>query len=78
VKQLIASQCLRTLVSHVDWMAQDDLHVSCEINAFREQPIRMAQTYWEVHQNIQDRFYEARAEIMSPHCFGVREGNHVA
>lgn len=58
--------------------ALDDFYVSYEINAFTDQPNRMAQTYSELHQNIQDKFYEAGVEILSPHYFGVREGNHVA
>ncbi len=56
----------------------DDFYVSYQINAFTDQPNRMAQTYSELHQNIQDKFYEAGVEIMSPHHFGVRDGNQVA
>jgi small-conductance mechanosensitive channel len=58
--------------------ALNDFYVSYEINAFTDQPNLMAQTYSELHQNIQDRFYEAGIEIMSPHYFGVRDGNRVA
>ena len=56
----------------------DDFYVSYEINAFTDQPNRMAQTYSELHQNIQDKFYEAGVEIMSPHYSGIRDGNQVA
>jgi small-conductance mechanosensitive channel len=56
----------------------DDFYVSYQINAFTNRPNQMAQTYSELHQNIQDKFYEAGVEIMSPHQFGVRDGNHVA
>jgi small-conductance mechanosensitive channel len=58
--------------------ALDDFYVSYEINAFTNEANRMAQTYSDLHQNIQDKFYEAGVEIMSPHIFGVRDGNHVA
>lgn len=58
--------------------ALNDFYVSYEINAFTDQPAAMAQTYSELHQNIQDRFYEAGVEIMSPHHFGVRDSNRAA
>ncbi len=58
--------------------ALNDFYVSYEINAFTDQPNLMAQTYSDLHQNIQDKFYQAGVEIMSPHYFGVREGNRVA
>jgi small-conductance mechanosensitive channel len=58
--------------------ALDDFYVSYEINAYTDQANRMAQIYSELHQNIQDKFYEAQVEIMSPHYFGVRDGNRVA
>jgi small-conductance mechanosensitive channel len=56
----------------------DEFYVSYEINAYTDQPNRTAQIYWELHHHIQDKFYEAGVEIMSPHYFGVRDGNHVA
>jgi small-conductance mechanosensitive channel len=58
--------------------ALDDFYVSYEINAFTNQANMMAQTYSELHQNIQDKFYEAGVEIMSPHHFGVRDSNRAA
>ena len=58
--------------------ALNDFYVSYEINAFTDQASLMASTYSELHQNIQDKFYEAGVEIMSPHHFGVRDGNRVA
>ena len=58
--------------------ALNDFYVSYEINAFTNQPHLMAQTYSELHQKIQDTFYEAGVEIMSPHIFGVRDGNRAA
>ncbi len=58
--------------------ALNDFYVNYEINAFTDHASVMAQTYSELHQNIQDKFYEAGVEIMSPHYFGVRDGNGVA
>jgi small-conductance mechanosensitive channel len=58
--------------------ALNDFYVSYEINAFTDQASVMAQTYSELHQNIQDKFYEAGVEIMSPHHFGVRDSNRAA
>jgi small-conductance mechanosensitive channel len=56
----------------------NDFYVSYEINAFTDRPNLMAQTYSDLHQNIQDKFFEAGVEIMSPHYFGVRDGNRAA
>jgi hypothetical protein len=38
----------------------------------------MAKTYSDLHQNIQDKFYEAGVEIMSSHFSTIRDGNHIA
>jgi small-conductance mechanosensitive channel len=56
----------------------DDFYVSYEINAFTDDPNSMALTYSELHQNIQDRFFEAGVEIMSPHYGALRDGNSSA
>ena len=53
----------------------DDFYVSYQINAYTDRPALMARTYSELHQNIQDRFNEARVEIMSPHYSTLRDGN---
>lgn len=45
----------------------DDWYVSYELNAFTDQPQKMARIYSDLHQNIQDQFNEAGVEIMSPH-----------
>lgn len=55
--------------------ALNDFYVSYQINAFTERPAVMAQTYSELHQNIQDKFNEAGVEIMSQHFAGIRDGN---
>jgi len=44
----------------------DDYYVSYELNAYTHDPKRMAVTYSELHQNIQDHFKAAGVEIMSP------------
>jgi small-conductance mechanosensitive channel len=56
----------------------DDYYVSYQINAHTDQPSVMARTYSLLHQNIQDCFYQAGVEIMSPHYLAVRDGNQVA
>ncbi|HUO25673.1 MAG TPA: mechanosensitive ion channel domain-containing protein [Candidatus Aquilonibacter sp.] len=58
--------------------ALDDFYVHYELNAFTNQPGLMAGIYSDLHQNIQDKFYEAGVEIMSPHFSSVRDGNQVA
>jgi small-conductance mechanosensitive channel len=58
--------------------ALDDFYVHYQINAYTDKPSLMAKTYSDLHQNIQDTFYEAGVEIMSPHASMVRDGNRVA
>jgi small-conductance mechanosensitive channel len=53
----------------------DDWYVSYQLNVHTDQPNKMAVTYGELHQNIQDTFNEAGVEIMSPHYFQLRDGN---
>jgi small-conductance mechanosensitive channel len=53
----------------------NDFYVTYEINAYTDQPNLMADTYAELHQNIQDKFNEAGVEIMSPHYTQIRDGN---
>ena len=56
----------------------DDFYVSYQINAYTDDPSGMAGIYSDLHQNIQDTFYEAGVEIMSPHFHAVRDGNATA
>jgi len=56
----------------------DDFYVAYEINAYTDQPNRMARLYSDLHQNIQDAFNEAGVEIMSPHYGALRDGNEIA
>ncbi len=53
----------------------DDFYVNYEINAYTDQPNKMAVIYSELHQNIQDKFNEGGVEIMSPHYSALRDGN---
>jgi small-conductance mechanosensitive channel len=53
----------------------DDSYVSYEINAYTREPLRMANIYSEMNQNIQDKFNEEGIEILSPHFNAVRDGN---
>jgi small-conductance mechanosensitive channel len=54
----------------------DDYYVSYQINAYTDQPQKMAGIYSELHQQIQDQFNQAGVEIMSPQYNAVRDGNH--
>ncbi len=53
----------------------NDFYVTYEINAYTDQPNKMAEIYAELHQNIQDTFNQAGVEIMSPHYTQIRDGN---
>ncbi len=46
-----------------------------EINAYTNEPKLMVFTYSELHGNIQDCFYAAGVEIMSPIYSALRDGN---
>jgi small-conductance mechanosensitive channel len=53
----------------------NDFYVAYELNAYTNVPNKMALTYSQLHQNIQDCFNEAGVEIMSPHYSTIRDGN---
>lgn len=53
----------------------DDFYVRYELNAYTNKPGLMANTYSDLHQNIQDKFNEAGVEINSPHYSALRDGN---
>ncbi|NVM61737.1 small-conductance mechanosensitive channel [Mucilaginibacter sp. SG538B] len=57
--------------------ALNDFNVSYQINAYTDQPGKMAMIYSVLYQNIQDKFNEAGMEIMSPHFTAVRDGSHI-
>jgi len=52
--------------------------VHYELNAYTDQPGKMAKIYSDLHRNIQGKFNDAGVEIMSPHYSSVRDGNQVA
>ncbi len=52
-----------------------DWYVSYQLNAHTGRPNQMAQIYSDLHQSIQDSFYEGGVEIMSPHHYQLRDGN---
>jgi small-conductance mechanosensitive channel len=56
----------------------DDSYVQYEINAYTDQPLRMVFIYSDLHANIQDSFYAAGVEIMSPVYHALRDGNRTA
>jgi small-conductance mechanosensitive channel len=53
----------------------NDFFVTYQLNAYTDQPNRMACVYSELHQNIQDSFNEGGIEITSPHFTAIRDGN---
>ncbi len=56
----------------------NDFYVTYQINAYTREASKMAHTYGELHQNIQDCFNAAGVEIMSPHYASLRDGNRIA
>ena len=55
----------------------DDFYVSYELNAYTNEPSKMAVIYSGMRSKIQDKFNEAGVEIMSPHYSQIRDGNQV-
>jgi small-conductance mechanosensitive channel len=58
--------------------ALNDFYVTYEINAYTAEPKDMIDIYAVLHSKIQDAFYAAGVEIMSPHFTAIRDGNTVA
>jgi small-conductance mechanosensitive channel len=58
--------------------ALNDFYVHYEVNAYTRDPGRMLGLYSDLHANIQDTFYKAGVEIMSPHVSMLRDGNKTA
>nr|WP_320147538.1 mechanosensitive ion channel domain-containing protein [uncultured Anaeromusa sp.] len=58
--------------------ALNDFYGVYQLNAYTRQPQYMLEIYSELHQRIQDVFFEAGVEIMSPHYIAVRDGNAIA
>jgi small-conductance mechanosensitive channel len=57
--------------------ALDDSYVEYMINAYTRNPLEMVNIYSELHANIQDSFYAAGVEIMSPIYHSLRDGNRI-
>lgn len=55
----------------------DDFYVAYQLNAYTDQPERMALIYSNLHQQIQDKFAAGGVEIMSPHFGAIRDGSAV-
>lgn len=53
----------------------DDFYVSYQLNAFTDQPNRMALIYSDLYKNILVKCDAAGIEILSPHYHAVRDGN---
>jgi len=53
----------------------DDFYVTYTIHAYTKEPSKMAFTYSELHQHIQDVCAERGIEILSPHYRSMRDGN---
>jgi len=56
----------------------EDSYVKYEISVYTNHPLRMPYIYSGPHANLQDSFFEAGVEIMSPIIHGLRDLNHVA
>lgn len=69
---------LKTPAPFVLQMSLDDYYVTYQINAYTDNANKQAITYSLLHQNIQDKFFEAGIEIMSPRYDAIRDGNGAA
>jgi small-conductance mechanosensitive channel len=58
--------------------ALNDFYVTYEINAHTDQPQDMIDIYAALNERIQDAFFAAGVEIMSPHYTALRDGNTIA
>jgi small-conductance mechanosensitive channel len=56
----------------------NDFYVTYEINASTGSPHDAPAIYADLHSRIQDAFFAAGVEIMSPHYASLRDGNTVA
>lgn len=59
-------------------LSLDDFYVSYEINAYTRNASDMANIYSRLHRQIQESFFEAGVEIMSPHYSALRDGNSLS
>ena len=56
----------------------NDFYVTYEINAYTASAHDAPAIYADLHARIQDAFYAAGVEIMSPHFTSLRDGNTIA
>ena len=54
--------------------ALGDFSVAYQLNGYTREVTRMARTYSDLHQHIQDRFAEAGVEVLSPTYHARRDG----
>ena len=79
VEAALATPEILTAPAPFVWQtALNDFYVTYEINAYTGSPQTMVDTYAALHAQIQDAFYAAGVEIMSPHYTSVRDGNTIA
>jgi len=84
VHQLLIEAALKTqyiLSTPAPFVLQNalqDSYVQYEINAYTDNPAEMITTYSHLHENIQDCFFAAGVEIMSPVFSAIRDGNRTA
>lgn len=69
---------LKDPAPYVLQLSLDDFYVSYEINAYTRSANDMSNIYSRLHRNIQDCFFEAGVEIMSPHYSALRDGNSIS
>jgi small-conductance mechanosensitive channel len=55
-----------------------DFYVRYELDAYVDQPARQHFILSELNQNVQDAFFAAGVEILSPHYASLRDGNSPA
>ena len=63
------------------WVIQTELHdfyVRYELDAYVDDPARQHFVLSELNQNVQDAFFEAGVEILSPHYAQLRDGSRTA
>jgi small-conductance mechanosensitive channel len=84
IHQLLIDAALKTefvLSSPAPFVLQNSLqdsYVEYQINAYTGHPLEMVNIYSALHANIQDCFYAAGVEIMSPVYSAIRDGNRTA
>jgi small-conductance mechanosensitive channel len=84
IHQLLSDAALKTkyiLSDPAPFVLQNSLensYVEYVINAYTEHPLEMVYIYSDLHANIQDTFFAAGVEIMSPVYSAIRDGNKTA